>query len=262
MVDDPPRAKKNILLVVEGKQREPRLLGRALKIFGLEHEHRIVPLGINIHGFIEKHLAAYDDAYEDIDLIGVLREAYPEFAKTLSQRFTDILLVFDFDPQDNRYDKERLTALQQAFCNSTDPGKLFINYPAVESYRDFAAIGDAEFLDSESSNISYKELVGRRTNRLDDIERIEPFDYVRLLAMHVSKIQHLTMGLQTVQTAYWMPDPNLAEAGADAAETLDELLDLEIEKYEGNQMLYPCCTCLLFVCDWPEHVNGLWRKAC
>ena len=49
--------------------------------------------------------------------------------------FTDIFLVFDYERHDPRFSEDKIAELQNYFQDSTDMGKLFINYPMVESYQ-------------------------------------------------------------------------------------------------------------------------------
>lgn len=104
-----------------------------------------------------------------------------EKLRLLDGRFTDVILVFDFDLQDNRFDADSLKRYAAAFCDSTDRGLLFINYPSVEAYRDFDHLGDMDFLDlridvdgAEGDAVvsGYKRLVAERNNKFDDIARI------------------------------------------------------------------------------------------
>lgn len=80
------------------------------------------------------------------DLIEVVREYNAEAAKVLKgyQRndFMEIYLFFDYDGhQDNLSESEEsvgdiLEEMLETFSEETDLGKLYINYPMVESLRD------------------------------------------------------------------------------------------------------------------------------
>lgn len=257
------KTKKRTLLVVEGEKREPALLNCAFQAFGLDGERCIVPVCINIHALLDILRVEYRDDYDNIDLISILREHFPNASENLSGRFTDILLVFDFDPQDNRMRRVDLERLQRTFCDSTDMGQLYINYPAVESYRDFDCIGDVGFL-GRSVSIDlcdhYKNEVGHRQNGLDDIASIDSLSFARILGMHISKLQHILFGARVEDTVYWGRAGSIARIGLDVMEELSRLLSLEFEWLERNGEVPVCCTCLLFVCAWPDKVDAVWRK--
>ena len=96
---------KRILLIVEGQRREPQLLERELEVFGLADEREIVPLGTDVHALLDFIDGEYGGAYEDIDLRGVVADylggradGTPEHEEALGGEYTDVLLVFDFDP--------------------------------------------------------------------------------------------------------------------------------------------------------------------
>ena len=266
MIGGPSRGQKRILLIVEGERTEPRLLSALLRAFGLAEERSIVSLGINIHDMLQKLQRGYGADLEDIDLPAALSDLYPEHAHVLSQEFTDTLLVFDFDPHDDRMDSEFLKAFQHAFNDSTDRGQLYLSYPSIESYRDFQQFGDESFLDSIVSlqdiehGQGYKAIVGRRRNGLENVDSINPLQWVQVIAMHVSKLQHLLDGMPVYESAYWNRSGSLSASGIEMANILPALLEVEQEALKSRGAVYTCCTCLLFVCSWRKSIDGIWRK--
>ncbi len=83
--------------------------------------------------------------------------------------YTNIILMFDFDLQDPHFSQDRIIALQKYFNEMTGKGKLFINYPMVESYLHFSNFDDIEFLDrtvptSIKNGGEYKDLVKHNGN--------------------------------------------------------------------------------------------------
>lgn len=89
--------------------------------------------------------------------------------------FAYIYLIFDYDPQ--HYDLSKPTNVNRGlndlfemlsfFNNETDPtiGKLYINYPMIESFRD-CSLKDKESLKERKINLKdcskYKEIVNKR----------------------------------------------------------------------------------------------------
>lgn len=206
-----PRAGRNkrILLIVEGQRREPQLLERELEleVFGLADHREIVPLGTDIHALLDFIDNQYESAYEDIDLrevvadyLGDRADDASELGAILCREYTDVLLVFDFDPQDNRFDADRIRRLQSVYCDSTDLGQLYINYPMVEAYRDFDDVLDQGYLDAMVPvdvvfhGSGYKDLTARRRNVFRDVTRAGQFDFARNIALQASKAQYLTRG--------------------------------------------------------------------
>lgn len=133
-------SEKNVLLIVEGAKREPQLMGCLFESFSLADDHQIVPVEINVHDFLDKLFQEYGCDFESIDLkpfVAELLSDKDDAAQLLESSFTDTLLIFDLDPQDNRLDFKRLELMQDYYCDSTDMGQLYLSYPSVEAYRDF-----------------------------------------------------------------------------------------------------------------------------
>ena len=158
--------KSKILLCVEGEKTDYKLMKYLFEILQFNISYEIVSYNTNIW-------VLYDDMFsnghpEDYDLLGVLREREnnPEKKKRLLEKYSDVLLVFDMDPQDNRYSAQKLQEMCSFFSESTDEGKLYINYPMVESFFHVKTLPDPEFLTRFVSqdvvkNRKYKELVNK-----------------------------------------------------------------------------------------------------
>ena len=108
-------SEKNVLLIVEGAKREPQLMERIFESFGLADDHQIVSVEINVHDFLDKLFQEYGCDFEAIDLRSVVAELLSDkddATQLLESSFTDTLLIFDLDPQDNRIDFKRLELIQ------------------------------------------------------------------------------------------------------------------------------------------------------
>lgn len=131
---------KNVLLIVEGAKREPQLMELMLDSFSLADDHQIVHVEINVHDFLDKLFQECGCDFESIDLKSFGAELLSDkddAAQLLESSFTDTLLIFDLDPQDNRLDFKRLELMQDYYCDSIDMGQLYLSCPSVEAYRDF-----------------------------------------------------------------------------------------------------------------------------
>lgn len=113
------------------------------------------------------------------DLKSVLIELHPEQRELLSKKFAYTYLVFDCDvhhpkKEDIRCIEEiiadnfsKLREMAEYFVDETDPsvGKLYINYPMMESYRDCDDFFDENYkstMVSLPAILSYKKDVGKR----------------------------------------------------------------------------------------------------
>lgn len=137
-----------ILFVVEGKRTERQLVNRLSEVFEVSSE--IFAVRGNIYKLYQ---AVKDDPFSGIvEVLSEMTDCESDKA-VLANVFTDVFLVFDCDAQHTMSPDEAhsMTArkiavrnmgivreMAERFDESTDPerGKLLVNYPMVESFRD------------------------------------------------------------------------------------------------------------------------------
>lgn len=126
---------KKILLITEG-QEDKKVLSRIFRTYNKEVD--IVTFKTNIYQLID----LYDDQkmeYENIDLQHVLLHELSNLksseVKILQDRYVDTFLIFDFDPHAPQARLDKLEDFVKFFQDSSDMGKLYINYPMMESYQ-------------------------------------------------------------------------------------------------------------------------------
>lgn len=199
-------AERAILLLVEGEVVEPKLLNHFYNLYGI-HNIRIVAYKTNLYALYHRLKKDYADQHGDIDYAAIdvplfLNDYFQleEPNKLNRLDFSDILLIFDFDPQDPSYTSEKLLEMLHNFSNSTDIGKLYINYPMVESYRDIAHLTDGSFITSTvqfediqraaNGKNKYKKLVQSRSC-IPGLEQITPALGKQLITAHRLKLDSL-----------------------------------------------------------------------
>lgn len=258
-------SEKNVLLIVEGAKREPQLMERMFESFGLADTHQIAPVEINVHAFLNKLFQEYDCDFEAVDLKPFVAELLSDkdaAARLLESSFTDTLLIFDLDPQDNRLDFKRLELMQDYYCDSTDMGQLFLSYPSVEAYRDFDPLKyfslDDALVPSDVifGQQSYKNWVARRGDLLADIERIDGYTFACIIAVHALRSLWLTNEQETPIENESLTDLAATVAGINHS----ELFLNEIDRL-NNDSFCACCTCLFFIANWPKRLNEVLNKA-
>ena len=163
----------NILIIVEGARTEPAFFNRLLGVFDQNFE--IYCFGTNIYTLYKR----MKEIEFNGDLKSVLIELHPEQRELLSKKFAYTYLVFDCDvhhpkKEDIRCIEEiiadnfsKLREMAEYFVDETDPsvGKLYINYPMMESYRDCDDFFDENYkstMVSLPAILSYKKDVGKR----------------------------------------------------------------------------------------------------
>ena len=261
---------RKILLIVEGEKGEPRLLGRLLELLNKSSGYAFVSFRTNIHELLRVIDEEYDGDYENVDLRSLLAARHPDDANLLNASYTDVVLVFDYEPQDagrsgsGQFDPERLLRFATAFSNSTDSGKLFLNYPMLESWKDFKFVGDEEYLSSvvEVDDLvrrSYKASVNERKTRFDSPEQVGPLDMVGIIGMNVAKMQHILQGLSFEDSVLHERAPVLPDAYFECS--LLGLLVYQNRQLADSGRVYIRNTCLFFALEnWPSAVDQIWSK--
>jgi hypothetical protein len=135
-------SKGKILMLVEGAKTEIQLMERLLRTYGIGRQHQIVSYKTNIYALYHSMFRKADTEY--LDILTHLREHEPDPVKKaiFDERYSDILLIFDFEPQDTYYSAEHLIQMASYFVESTDKGKLYINYPMVDAFYHMKDIPD------------------------------------------------------------------------------------------------------------------------
>ena len=156
-----------ILFVFEGENREPELFATIQKMFFPRDNERITySFGNNIYELYNE-LSKLDDAG---DLVSLLQErcsgqADNPFEGLNSSDFSEIYLFFDYDFQNKNLElaeiNRQLKEMLSKFNDETEYGKLYINYPMIESIRYTKELPDAnyyEYVISRADCSSFKKL--------------------------------------------------------------------------------------------------------
>jgi len=186
---------RNILIICEGKD-EITLFNTISRYFPIEFGFQFYCYETNIHIFgnylFDNYLAKGFDM-DDLDVIQVLKEYRDDHV--LKNKYTDILLIFDFDPHDPRFNKGRLLLLQEMFSESTNQGQLFINYPMIESAIDFYMLPDESYNSKTCSKTDlyrggYKNQV-KQKSVIKKIENIDMDSLPMILKHTFEKLKYL-----------------------------------------------------------------------
>ena len=162
-------SKPKVLIITEGKKTEPKLYRKAFELFPLFNKYEIYSYKANaydLYGYLKPY---WDDgSLEESEFLQILQEheQNEEKKQILGQNFSDVFLIFDFDPHDHRYDFTKLKRLLTYFNESTESGKLYMNYPMVESYKHFLSMKDAAYMERMvrfEDLTSYKRIVARES---------------------------------------------------------------------------------------------------
>lgn len=230
----------NALFITEGLRPEKQFFEGLWKTFGREVE--IFPYKANIHSLI-KYLFVEDRIDENIDPVQYLIsiEKDPYIREKLNKKFTDVFLVFDMDMHHSGSDINKLEAMLKFFCDPADEGKLYINYPMMESYRHFTSFNDDEFKGRTGKcSPEYKETVGNECcNELKDVKKYNEEIFRMMIGSHLKKANYILNG------AYMLPskDEFLRWDGAD-------ILKIQYKKFQSDGSVYVLNTSIFNAVDY------------
>ena len=136
------RERNRVLLIVEGKHEKEKLLTRMLTSFpeiNIEIDN-IWIYETNIYMLISKIIQEYGEDWfeQDIDLPYLIGKAKQLPVRETKKNYTNIFLIFDYERHDPNFSEQNILRMQEYFSSAEDVGKLYINYPMVESYMDFS----------------------------------------------------------------------------------------------------------------------------
>ena len=188
-----------ILFLVEGENDEVSFLHRLLAKCYVNQEYEIYSYRCNIHVLAQVLFNEYPDFEDDeIDIQLVLKSKETDKHKRdlLSQRYRDVFLVFDFEPHHDHPHFDTVLRMLKYFSDSSNHGKLYINYPMMQSYKHFASLPDDTFAARQvkiSDCSQYKRLVGEMSG-FTDINSYSYVTFVSLIVHHLRKANLLLSG--------------------------------------------------------------------
>ncbi len=235
--------KKKILLITEGEKGEVNLFNKLFEEYDLSIEREIFCYNTNIYELYRRMFQGNENEIDDLDLINVLKQKEPD-NQVLKEKYTDIILIFDYDPQDGLFSKEKIELMQNYFSESTDNGKLYINYPMLEAYKHFKNYPDEEYkyrkvLLNELKDRSYKQIVDNEA-KLTGLSKFKKEIFNQIIKQNIQKENYLLGNdyeIDDLKTMYFSILP-------------DEILAIQNKALEQRQEVNVLSTCLFFICDY------------
>lgn len=171
----------NILIITEG-DKDYKWMKRLKELYLPETTH-LYCYHCNIYDLYERLQDVLGEDWSDMDLLLSLkdyerrcnRHMQEDVKELLEGIYSDIILIFDFDPQDHRYSIEKIEKLIYCFNNSTENGKLYLSFPMIESLMHMNTICVTEHVADKaffSSTFSQQELKKHQYKRRVDAEGI------------------------------------------------------------------------------------------
>lgn len=232
--------KAKVLVLVEGEKTDVKLMQHLFEIYGIDKKHQIVSYNTNIYVLYNKMFRDTDP--ESVDLLQLLKEQEPDLIKKqiFDERYSDILLIFDLDPQDPQYTCDKIIEMAEYFVESSDMGKLYLNYPMVEAFYHMKNIPDEDYNSyiatmSELANKQYKARV-QLENRNHDYSKFatDKVECNIIINQNINKARFIVSDADS--TAFFPGTPDILKAQLDILKTRMEVAVL--------------CTCAFYIPDY------------
>lgn len=194
--------KRKILFICEGSSDEPKFLKLMMRKVFPQHKYEIYSYNTTIHTLAAKLKKDYPDFDSgDTEIALILRDMETDEDKRnlLSGFFSDIILAFDFDAQHDNPDFGMVKRMLSYYTESSDMGKLYINYPMMQSYRHLKRFPDQDFTTRTASPIGYKELVSNQSE-LGDLSKYGYDTYIKIAIQHLIKVWYIITGENKIPT--------------------------------------------------------------
>lgn len=194
---------EKVLFIVEGEKDEAKLIRTINDALHFTGGIEVYSYKTSIHELYEE--LSFDD---DLDLPLVLREKETDrlSKKLLSNDFSAIYLIFDFEPHYPKFDIDNLIKMQKFFNSSLDGGLLLINYPMLESFKHLNDLPDKKFLTKSVSKeevTKYKEIVGQESKHYDQT-KYHNLLVKEIMIHHLIKMNLLINNKNEIPTSYEM----------------------------------------------------------
>ena len=232
-----------ILVIVEGAKTDFRLMEHLLHIYGIDNKHEVISYNTNIYTLYQKMFA--DEDPSSIDILQLLKEKERDPAKReiLEARYSDIILIFDLDPQDPQFSGDKILEMMGFFTESSDMGKLYVNYPMVEAFYHMKSIPDQNYNDytvslSELSQRTYKQRVNLE-NRNHDYSKFA-----------ISREECNIVIRQNIDKAWNISEVETLHIEEYSLPELVEVLRMQLSKLEVERAISVLCTCVFYIVDY------------
>lgn len=218
-----------------------------MSVYGLNIPYEIFSFKDNLYSLHALLFAEPGEKRPNIQRLLLTRAKTERDASILNKRYTDILLIFDFDPQDSHCKEESLKEMVSYFDNSNTNGKLYLNYPMVEAFHHLRCRNDEGFLkrkvkkETLQRKDGYKKLVAQESffkslkNYPSDRE---VWDFI--ICINIAKSAKITKS-------------KAMDVPAEQA----KIADAQMKLYEKRAEIYVLCTCLFFIYEYDSRLVGL-----
>lgn len=231
-----------ILILVEGAKTDLHLMKKILAFYGISDTHQIVSYNTSIYDLYEKMFFESDP--DSLDLLQVLKEHEKNETKKalFNEHYSDIILIFDLDPQAPGYSPDIITKMAEYFIESSDTGKLYLNYPMVESFFHMKCIPDPDYA---QYTVSLEELIHHKyKSRVKKTCRIP---YRNFVTTKEKCNLVISQNIEKAELILHQPKNSLPT-------DTRNLLSAQLSFLQQTNQLYVLCTCIFYIADYNPHL--------
>ncbi len=232
---------KNILFIVEGANDEPRFIKQLFSKCFPSTQYNIYSYEANLHMLANRLERDYPSFEEDeLDILLFLKSYESKNKEIFDLKYTDVFLIFDFEPQHIDLHFDTIKKMILYFNQSEERGKLFINYPMMQSYRHMSSLPCNEFLMSKllkDAFHNYKEIVSKDSFN-NDVSTYEYTTFISLAFHHLSKLLFIQNGIVSVPTYENYDSLNYTR-----------ILDIQLKNLQSD-FLWIVNTCTMILIDY------------
>ena len=226
-----------ILILVEGEKTDVKLMNHLLQVYGISADHVVVSYNTNIYTLYKTMFV--DNDPDTMDLLQLLksREKDPQKKLLFDDKYSDILLIFDLDPQDPTFTAESIQEMQAFFTESSDMGKLYLNYPMVEAFYHMTSIPDDQY---PTRIASLEELcAGRYKTRVNQENRNHNYTKFAVTREECSIVikQNLEKGRALTNDTALIPDSS-------------KILTAQLTAIQTDRFVFVLCTCAYYIAEF------------
>lgn len=190
-------AKRKLLFITEGDIDEPKFIETIYKKCFPNVEYEIYSYATTIHTLTKLIFKIDNEIDNFLDIKNVLKENEKQIDKReiLSKSYSDIVLVFHFEPHCDTPEFKKIFKMLEFFDDATNNGKLYINYPMMQAYKHICSYPqeDIEFRERKINVYEckdYKELV----NKESCIKDLRKYNYpiiIKILEYNLKKVNYI-----------------------------------------------------------------------
>lgn len=218
-----------ILFIFEGSKREVQFFNVMKRLFWNENTIIISVYECNIDALYHEMKELGNEA--DIAALIMARHKdkvdNPFKDVKRSDEFSEIYLMFDYDFQDFSRKPEQLNEqlkyLLDFFCEETDKGKLYINYPMLEAIAYTKTLPDKDFINYTVSREDCK----RFKQKTHEFSAYANFDFLLKKEEDILRKNWTYIKEQNVKKAIFLCSPDKFDQR--------KILQAQIDKYETRE---------------------------